>query len=65
MSQLALEDSNMMTQLSRHYWEVENLQQCAKLWATPTISYLAGQHTVKLQLRRITCAPDDKHNATM
>ena len=27
-SQLALADSNMMTQLCRHYWEVKNLPQC-------------------------------------
>jgi hypothetical protein len=26
---VALADSNMMTQLCRHYWEVKNLQQCA------------------------------------
>jgi hypothetical protein len=25
----ALADSNMMTQLCRHNWEVKNLQQCA------------------------------------
>jgi len=28
-SRLALADSNMMTQLCRHYWEVKNLQHCA------------------------------------
>jgi len=52
-------DSLMMMQLCCHYWEVKNLQQCAWLLATFTISYLAGQHTVKLCLRRITCAADD------
>jgi len=54
-----LADSFSMMQSWRHYWEVKNLQQCAWLLATPTISYLAGQHTVKLRLRRITCAADD------
>jgi len=27
-SQLSLADSNMMTQLCRHNWEVKTLQQC-------------------------------------
>ena len=58
-STLALADSHMMMQLCRHYWEVKNLQQCALVLSPPTISYLAGQHTVKLCLRRITCAADE------
>ena len=51
---VALADSNMMTQLCRHNWEVKNLQQCTSLLTTPTISYLAGQLIVKLRLRRTT-----------
>jgi len=51
-------DSHMMMQLCRHYWEVKNLQQWAYLLAILTISYLVGQHTVKLRLRRIRCAAD-------
>ena len=43
---LVLADSLMMMQSCRQYWEVKNPQQCAYLLATPTISYLAGQHTV-------------------
>jgi len=54
-----LADSLMMMQLRHHYWEVTNLQQSMKLLATPTIPYLAGQHTVELWLRRITYAADD------
>jgi len=59
ISELALADSTMVMQLCRHYWQVKNLQQCAKLLATPTMLYLAGQLIVKLQLRRIRCAADD------
>ena len=33
--------------------------------ATPTLPYLVGQHTVKLYLRRITCAADNKQIASM
>ena len=41
----------------------EKPDQCGWFLTRPTISYLAGQHTVKLQLRRITCAADDNQNA--
>ena len=58
-SPLTLADSNMMTQLCRHNWAVKTLQQCTELLATPTISYIAGQYTVRWWLRRITCAVDD------
>jgi len=57
-STLTLAHSAMMMQLCCHYWEVKIFQQCALLLATPTISYQAGQHTVKLHLCRITCAAD-------
>jgi hypothetical protein len=60
-SQLAVADSVIMTQLCRHYWEVKYLQQCAMLLATFIISFLAGQHTVKLQGCAIMCAADDKY----
>ena len=55
-------DSLLMMQLWRYGWEVKNLQQCAWLLTTFTLSYLPGQHTVKLRLRRITCAADNKRN---
>ena len=55
---LALADSNMMMQLCRHYWGVRNHQQCALILTTPIKRCLAGQHIVKLRLRRITCAAD-------
>jgi len=45
---VAQADSTMMMQLCRHYWEVKNLQQCAKLLATPIKPGLAGKHIVKL-----------------
>ena len=63
-SQLAPADSNMMTQLCCHYWAVTNLQQCAELLATITISYLAGQYAVKLQICLIMWAADDKQYAS-
>jgi hypothetical protein len=44
---VALADSTMMMQLSRHSWEVKNLQQCAYLLATPIKLCLAGQCIVK------------------
>ena len=43
-----LTDSTMMMQLCRHYWELKTLPQCAESLATPTVSYLVGQHTVKV-----------------
>jgi len=55
---VALADSTMMMQLCRHYWEVKNLQQWAKLLATSIKPDLVGQHIVKLGLRRIACAAD-------
>ena len=55
---VTLADSNMMMQLCRPNWEVKNLQQCAYLLATSIKPYQAGQHIVKLWLRRITCAAD-------
>ena len=64
MSTLALADSLMMMQLCCYYWDVNSLQQCAWSLATPTISYLVGQHTVKLRLHRITCAADVTQDAT-
>ena len=54
----SLADSLLMIQFCRHYWEAKNLQQCAWLLATHSISYPAGQHTVQLRLHRITCAAD-------
>jgi len=53
-----LTDSTMMMQLLRHTWGVKTLQLSPKWLATPTLSYLAWQHIVKLRLYRITCAAD-------
>ena len=61
---LPLADSLIMMQLCRHYWEVKNHQQCYWLLVTSTISSQAGHHTVKLHLRRITCAADVMQNAS-
>jgi len=61
---LPLADWLMMMQLCCHHWEVNNLQQCAKILATFTISYLAGHNTVKLRLHRITWAADIMQDAS-
>ena len=42
LTPLVLAVSLTMTQLWRHYWELENLQRCAYSMATPTLLHLAG-----------------------
>jgi len=59
-SMVPLADSNMMTKLYRHNWEVKHLQQWAYLLATPTISFLGRLYTVKLQFHRITHADSSR-----
>jgi len=44
---VALADSTMMMQLCYNNGEVKTLQLCTELLGTPTIPYLAEQHTVK------------------
>jgi len=55
---VTLADSNMMMQLCRPKWEGKIFQQCAYLLATAIKPCLVGQHIVKLQLHKITCAAD-------